>query len=440
MSMVGKQRDPGLTRNHIGRYMLVGFVIVVLFLGGLVAWSMTTQIAGAVVTQGSVVVESNVKKVQHPTGGVVEKIFVREGDDVKANQLLIRLDETVTRANLQVITKQLDELAMRAARLAAERDDSQRISVPGELKGRIEDFNVARIVNGEKSLFESRRETKKKQVGQLRERVAQLEKEAVGIQAQIAAKTKEIDLIAKELDGLKELEEMRLVTTNRMTALRREAARLEGERGQLVATAAQTKGKISEVELNILAIKQQYQTQVVDELRQVESKQSSLEEKRIAAEDQLKRVEIRAPRDGKVLQLSAHTVGGVLNAGDSVMRIVPNDDRLMVEARIAPRDIDQLHLGQPAVVRFAAFNQRTTPELHGEVTGISADLSRDATTGEEYFLARIILSDQELARLGKGKIIPGMPADVQIRTDDRTALSFLVKPLRDQLQKAFREQ
>ena len=425
--------------HHIGRYMLGGFVIILVLLGGIMMWAAMTEIAGAVVTHGNVVVESSVKKVQHPTGGIVEKIYVKEGEEVKANQLLIRLDETVTRANMQVISKQLDELAMRAARLAAERDDATALHVPDDLEQRIDEPNVARIVIGERSLFESRRQTKLKQVQQLRERIAQIEKEAGGIKAQIGAKTEEIELIAKELEGLKHLEKKRLVTTNRMTALRREAARLQGERGQLIAAAAKTKGKISEVELNILAIEQQYKTDVVNELRQVESTQASLEERRVAAQDQLRRVEIRAPRDGKVLQLAAHTVGGVLDAGELIMRIVPNDDRLVVEARVSPRDINQLHMGQPAVVRFASFNQRTTPELKGSVSGISADLSEDPVTGDNYFLVRIALSDEELARLGAKRIVPGMPTDVQIRTSDRTALSFLVKPLRDQLEKAFRE-
>jgi HlyD family secretion protein len=419
--------------------MLGGLLTIVLLVGGIGTWAATTDIAGAVVTHGNVVVESSVKKVQHPTGGVVAKIYVKEGELVKAKQLLIRLDDTVTRANLRVISKQLDELGMRAARLAAERDGSPDLHIPAGLQRRIDEPNIARIVNGERSLFESRRESKLKQDQQLRERIAQFEKEAGGIEAQIEAKSVEIALIGKELDGLKDLEKKRLVTTNRMVALRREAARLKGERGQLIAAAAKAKGMIAEAELKILGTDQQFKTDVVGELRQVESKQAELEERRIAAEDQLKRIEIRAPQSGKVLQLAAHTVGGVLNPGEPVMLIVPEDDRLVVEARVAPRDIDQLHVGQPAVVRLAAFNQRTTPELNGSVAGISADLSKDAITGEGYFLARIALSDAELARLGKKKLVPGMPADVQIRTDDRTALSFLVKPLHDQIEKAFRE-
>lgn len=425
--------------HHIGRYMIGGFLAILILLGGLGTWAATTEIAGAVIAQGTVEVESSVKKVQHPTGGIVEKIYVHDGEEVKANQLLIRLDDTVTRANLQVISDQLDALTMRAERLAAERDGAASLNAPAELRDRMADAKVARTVNGERSLFESRRESQLKQEEQLRERISQLEKEAHGIDAQIEAKTTEMELITKELEGLKELEKKKLVTTSRMVALRREAARLGGERGQLVAAAAKAKGMVAEVKLKILALDQQFRTDVVDELRQIETKQAELQERSVAAQDQLRRIEIRAPRDGKVLELATHTIGGVLNPGEPILYIVPDDDRLVVEARISPREIDQIHPGQPAVVRFTSFNQRTTPELTGTVDRISADQSRDPVTGDSFFEVRVALSDAELKRLGDRKIRPGMPADVQIRTTDRTALSYLIKPLRDQLEKAFRE-
>lgn len=424
---------------NVGRYIVLGIAVVVLMLGGMFYWAYQTNISGAVVTQGTLVVESSVKKVQHPTGGIVKEIYVKNGQRVQANELLIRLDDTLTRANLQVVSKQLDELEMREARLAAERDGADEIEVPESLLSRLSDTNVARIVEGEQTLFTSRRESLKKQVEQLRERIAQLQKESSGIEAQTQAKTTEMDLIAEELVGLKTLELKKLITTNRMVSMRREAARLQGERGQLVASAAKAKGMIAEVELKILGMEQQYKTDVIDELRQVQSKQSELVERRVAAEDQLKRIEVRAPRPGFVHQLAVHTVGGVVNASEPIMLIVPRDDRLVVEARVAPQDIDQLHIDQPAMVRFAAFNARTTPELFGSVSRISADLSQDEVTGERYFLTRITLTDEEIARLGDKKLVPGMPADVQIRTSDRTALSFLVKPLQDQISKAFRE-
>ncbi len=424
---------------HVGRYILAGFLTSVFLLGGMAAWSAMTEIAGAIVTHGNVIVESSVKKVQHPTGGVVSNLYVHEGDEVEANQLLLRLDDTVTRANLQVVTKMLDEMEMRAARLGAERDEAAEVPIPEMLKGRMHEPNVARIVNGERLLFRSRRESMLKQIEQLQERISQFEKEVVGVNAQISAKTEEITLINKELEGLKSLQSKQLVTTNRLTALRREAARLQGERGQLVATVAKAEGMISEVRLKILGTQQQFKSEVVDELRQIESKQSELEERRIAAQDLLKRVEIRAPQAGEVLQLATHTVGGVVTPGEPIMYIVPKDDKLVIEARISPRDIDQVHPQQPAVIRLAAFDQRTTPELNGTVTGVSGDLSRDPTTGESYFLARVRLPEEELKRLGEHKLLPGMPADVQIRTADRTVLSYLVKPLKDQVDKAFRE-
>ena len=424
---------------HIGRYMVAGLLTSVVLLGGLVTWAAATDIAGAVVTHGNVVVESSVKKVQHPTGGVVAELFVHEGDAVEANQLLISLDDTVTKANLQIVSKLLDQLKMRSARLAAERDGSAEVHAPDDLKFRMHEPNVARIVNGETLLFASRRDSMDKQRGQLRERIAQFEKEVVGVNAQIEAKTKEMALIKKELDGLKSLESKQLVTTNRMNAMRREAARLEGERGQLIAAAAKAEGMISEVRLKILGTEQQFKSEVVDELRQTESKEAEAEERRIAAEDQLKRIEIRAPLAGKVLQLAVHTVGGVVTPGELLLYIVPQNDKLIVEARVPPRDIDQVPVNQPAVVRLAAFDQRTTPELNATVTSVSADLSRDPLTGEGYFLARLALSEVELAKLGQQQLLPGMPADVQIRTANRTALSYLVKPLMDQIEKAFRE-
>ena len=424
---------------HVGRYILGGFFIIAALVGGIIFWGVKTNISGAVVTQGTVVVESSVKKVQHPTGGIVAEIYVKGGQKVSANELLIRLDNTLTRANLQVVTKQLDELEVRATRLAAERDGSDDIQIPEPLLARMDEPNISRTVKGESALFHSRHDSRIKQNEQLRERISQFREESKGIDAQIEAKTREIALIAEELKGLKKLEAKKLISTNRMVSMRREAARLEGERGQLVASSAKTKGMISEVELKILGMEHQFKSDVVNELRQVESKQSELVERRVAGEDQLKRIEIRAPKAGIVHQLSAHTVGGIINAGEPVMLIVPENDRLVVEARIAPQNIDQLHLGQPAMIRFSAFNSRTTPEVTGSVSRISADLSKDDVTGERYFLTRIVLPESELSRLGAKKIVPGMPADVQIRTTDRTALSYLIKPLQDQVAKAFRE-
>lgn len=420
-------------------YMLGGIFVVVFIVGGIGAWAATTEIAGAVLAPGTIVVESNLKKVQHPTGGVVGEIKVKEGQKVKAGDLLIRLDETITRANLQLIANQLDEFMIREARLSAERDGKSEMIVPESLVPRASEPAIAKSIAAENSLLISKRDSREGQKSQLRERMDQLGEEVSGVAGQIEAKSTEIGLIGKELEGLSDLEAQKLVTTNKMMQLRREAARLKGEFGSLKSQAAQARGKIAEVELQILRVDQDARTETVKELREVQSKLSELRERRVAAEDQLKRVEIRAPQDGIIHQLSVFTIGGVITPQDVILSIVPENDRLLVETRITPQSIDQVHIDQPALIRFAAFNQRTTPEVSGKVIRIAADISRDQHTGEQFFSARLEIPESELKRLGDKKLVPGMPADVQIRTQDRTVLSYLLKPLHDQVTQAFRE-
>lgn len=424
---------------NVKAYLVSGLAIVFILVGGLGVWATTTSIVGAVIGSGVVVVETNVKKVQHPTGGIVGEIHVKNGDRVKAGDLLIRLDETLTRTNEQMISKQLDQLMMREARLKAERDGTEVITVPAILASRSLEPDVAEIINGEQSLFASRRESKAGQLSQLQERTAQLAQEADGIAAQIQAKTREIKLIADELTGLSDLETKQLVTTTKLAALKREKARLEGEFGQYEAALAQTKGRRTEVSLQMARLDQEMRTQVVNDLREAQTKIAELVERQIAANDQLRRVDIRAPQDGLVHQLAVFTVGGVINPGEQIMLIVPQDDRLLVEAKISPSDIDQVRKGMQARLRFSAFSQQTTPQITGEVVSLSADLNRDQISGEIFFTARISISDEERAKLGANKLQPGIPVEVHITTEERTALSYLVKPMADQINRAFRE-
>ncbi len=423
----------------VARYMLGGLVVMFGLVGGLGVWASTTQIAGAVVAPGVVVVETNVKKVQHPTGGVVGEIYVKNGKRVKAGDLLIRLDETSTRVNVQMITQQLDELLIRDARLKAERDDAASFAVPDVLLARTGEPDIRDVLKGEESLIRSRRESMTGQKSQLLERSLQMGKEAEGIAAQIAAKRQELALIAEELEGLAVLEAKQLVTTTKVAALKREKARLQGELGQHEAAAAQTSGRKAEIALQIVRLEQELKTEVVKELREVQSKIADLRERRVAAEDQLRRTDIRAPQSGVVHQLAVFTQGGVINPGEQILLIVPEGDLLVIEARIAPQDIDQLFVGQSTYIRFSAFDQQTTPQVTGEVISISADLTRDQVTGQSYFTARVALPEAELTKLGSNKLQPGIPADIQIKTQDRTALSYLMKPLSDQITRAFRE-
>jgi HlyD family secretion protein len=419
--------------------MLAGLTVFGMLAGGVGGWAGTTALSGALIASGSIVVDSNVKKVQHPTGGVIGEIRVRDGDRVKVGDIVARLDQTVTRANLAIITKGLDELFARKARLAAERDGAQTISFPDLLTSRASDPDIAQVMEGERKLFELRRTSRLGQKAQLREQAGQLNEEIVGMTAQQRAKKREIELITRELDGVRDLFKRNLVQLTRLTQLEREATRVEGELAQLVAAVAQTKGKIAETELKIIQIDQDLSSEVAKELREIDGKIGEFVERKITAEDQLQRVDIRAPQDGTVFQLSVHTVGGVITPGEAIMLIVPDADSLTVEAKINPQDIEQVQLGQKAVLRFSAFNAATTPEIGGTVSRISADINSDQRTGQSYYIIRISIPPEQLTRLGEVKLVPGMPVECFVQTGERTVISYLLKPLRDQLMRTFRE-
>ncbi|MGQ0583325.1 MAG: HlyD family type I secretion periplasmic adaptor subunit [Reyranella sp.] len=426
------------SQNSIGRHLAIGGAAIGLLVGGVGGWAVTTELSGAVIASGQLVVDSNVKKVQHPTGGVVGELRVREGDRVKAGDVVVRLDETQTRAGLAIVTKALDELAARQARNEAERDAAQRVAFPPDLLARAADPDVLLVISGEQRLFEIRGAGREGLKSQLKEQVAQLEQQILGNRDQEAAKAREIDWIQQELKGVRELWSKNLVPFARMTALERDGARLDGERGALIAAMAQTKGRIAEIQLKILQVDEDLRTEVGKELAEMRGKRSELIERRVAAEDQLKRVDLVAPQDGRVFQRSVHTIGGVIQAGEPVMLIVPDSDALIVEAKIAPQEIDQVHPGQRVVVRFPAFNQRTTPELDGEIVRIGADVTQEEKKNESYYSVRILVPDSELARLDGLRLVAGMPVEVFMQTAPRTVLSYLVKPMQDQIAKAFR--
>ena len=379
---MSKAQSPA--QRSIRSHLLGGLAVVALLAGGVGGLAATTELSGAVIAPGSLVVDSNVKKVQHPTGGVVGELRARDGDKVKAGDIVVRLDETITQANLAIVVKSLNELQSRLARLEAERDNVDTVVFPAELLARAGDPELARSMTGERNLFEFRKSARAGQKAQLRERIAQLKEEIQGLTGQVAAKKRETELIGQELEGVRDLWRKNLVQIQRVTALERDAARLEGERGQLIASTAQAKGKISEIELQILQIDQDLRSEVAKDLREVQGKIAELVERKVAAEDQLKRIDIRAPQNGMVHQSTVHTVGGVITPGEAIMLIVPEADALTVEAKLAPQDIDQVRVGQTAALRFSAFNQRTTPELAGVVSRVSADLTTDQRTGAAY--------------------------------------------------------
>jgi HlyD family secretion protein len=430
---------PHSSRESIRRHIIIGSVIVAVLLFGLGGWASTAELSGAIIASGSVVVDSNVKKVQHPTGGVVGELNVHDGDHVKAGDILIRLDETVTQANLAIVTKGLIELYARKARLAAERDGAATVAAPKELADHLEHPEVKEALASERKLFDLRRQARIGQKDQLRERIAQLQEQITGLTAQQDAKTKETALINQELQGVRDLYAKNLVPLNRLTSLQRDAAKIEGERGQLIASAAEAKGKVTETQLQIIQVDQDLSSDVAKELRETDSKIGEYVERKVTAEDQLKRTDIRAPQDGIVFQSTANTVGGVVAAGDPIMLIVPESDNLLVEVKVDPKDIDQVQFNQPVVLRFTSFNVRTTPEINGTVVRIAADTTTDQRTGQSYYLVRIAMTADEVKHLGDGKLTPGMPVEAFIQTGERTVLSYLIKPLHDQLMRSFRE-
>lgn len=430
--------EPLDPRRDIRVAARLGVGALVVFLGTAGVWATTAPLSGAVIATGQVVVESNVRRIQHPTGGVVAEIRVEDGDHVKAGALLVRLDETTARANLGVIEVQLQQLEARKARLEAERDGRDTVDLPADLTSAEGRSEIASAVRGELTLFASRREALDGQVAQLRERIAQTREEIVGLAAQIESKKEQLRLIRQELAGVFTLYERGLSPLSRLAALQREAASLSGEQGQLVADTARARGSIAEIELQIIQLAQNRGQEVATELRDVEAKIADLAERRIAAIDQLRRTEIRAPQDGIIHQKAVHTIGGVVGAGEQMMLIIPEQDGLVVDARIDPQMIDRIAPGQAVLLRFPAFDAATTPDLAGELLRIAPDLTRDQQTGASFYVARIALAAGEGDKLAGKTLVPGMPVETYIQTGERTALAYLIKPIEDQLARAFR--
>ena len=424
--MFERQLDRSLLRHVMAGVAAIAFLSI-----GVGGWASTTDIAGAVIANGQLVVETSVKKVQHPTGGIVGELYVREGDHVKAGDVVVRLDETQTRSELEVILKGLHENAARRARMEAELSGADKVTFPASLTARVKDDpEVAHLLKTEAELFVVRKAAREGQKSTLRE-------QTTGLREQIAGKDKELDWIGQELVGVRELWKKNLVQFTKVVQLERDAARIAGERGALLASIAQT-------ELKILQVDEDTRKDVGKDMADIRAKTSELAEKRVVAEDKVKRIEIRAPQDGVVHQLSVHTVGGVIAppsvAAEPIMLIVPETDKLIVEAKVQPQDVDQLYLGQSATLRFSAFNQRTTPELNGVLSMVSPDVTADPKKPDQsHYVIRIKVSDDEVARLGAVKLVPGMPVEAFVKTDERKVISYLVKPLKDQVMRAFRE-
>lgn len=437
--MTDMQTKPANSRRSLARHMTAVLVLSTALVVGIGGWAATTELSSAIVAGGTVVVENNVKKIQHLTGGIVGELLVKEGDRVEAGQVLIRLDGTTVRANLSIVQNTLAQLYARRARLLAEQTDAKAFQIPEDLE-KLTTGNAAQVLeDGERKLFVSRVNALDGMKSQLASRKEQLADETEGLTVQLGAIDDALKLIAEELSGLEKLYKDGLVSMQRVTTLKRERAQLEGDRGARLAARAQAAGKSSEIDLQILQLGEDRRTEIAKDLTDVEAKISEYEDRQVAALDQLKRLDIRSPLAGRVYQLAVHTVNGVINPGEVLMLVVPEADNLTVEAKVAPHDIDQIRVGQPTELVFSAFNQRTTPVIDGEVVTIAPDLVTDQRTGVSYYPLRVRPKPESLKKLKGLTLYPGMPAEVFMKIADRTVISYLAKPLTEQMRRTFRE-
>ena len=428
------------TRKSLRNFQLAGFIGLIVVGGVVGVWAAKSSIQGAIIAQGVTTVESHSKKVQHREGGIVAKISVKDGDKVKAGELLVQLDETEIQASLAIIDGNLAELQALSGRLIALRDGSDKISFPKPLLARKGEVEIKALMVAEAKLLKVQQASQKGRQAQLLKRVTQLNEQISGFKSQTASRNLQMKLISKELVNLEKLFKKGLVPASRVLALRRDKSSLEGQKGGLVARVAEAKSKISETQLQIIQLDDDARTKTLSELRDATVKQNEARERRIAIAARLKRMVIRAPQSGFIHQLNIHTVGGVIGAGETVMLIVPELDNLIIEARITPQDIDQVQVGQPADIRFSAFNQRTTPQVGGKVIYVSADLTQPQNNLPPYFAIKLRLNKGAIEKLGDNKLIPGMPAEAFVQTRSRSPMSYLLQPLKDQVERAFREE
>ncbi|MFP5478587.1 MAG: HlyD family type I secretion periplasmic adaptor subunit [Alphaproteobacteria bacterium] len=430
---------PRLARARLP--LVIGLSAIVLLVGGLGVWGTATRIAGAVVARGSVTLESDRQVVQHPDGGVVGEILARNGDRVAAGDVLVRLDGTFLRTELVIVQRQLMEIYARRKRLEAERDDAEAPDYSDlPTYSLLPPEAVAEQTAGQTSLFEARRTSIAQTARQLREQQAQIERQIEGYTAQRDSLDRQLALIAAELADVQNLFDRGLIESSRLLVLQREEAQLVGEIGRLNALVAEARARISGLEIEILRLSDTRRETAIAELRDLQYAEISVEERNISLTEQLARLDVRAPVDGTVFGSRVFAVQSVVQAAEPMMFLVPGEQPLRVSARIDPVDVDQVHAGQAVSLQFTSFNRRTTPEVPGEVLFVSPDVQTDEASGTTFYEAIIIPDPDAVAELDDLRLMPGMPVETFLRTDDRTPLSYLVQPLAVYFQRAFREE
>jgi HlyD family type I secretion membrane fusion protein len=422
------------------RWTLIGVLVLALTFGGTIAWSTLAPLSSAVVASGSVRVDSNRKKLQHPEGGVIKAILVQDGSTVRAGDVLVRMDETRAGAAHGVVIGGREVALATQARLAAERDDKAAVEFPPELQAKARDNpQVAQTLRAQDSLFAARRSARGGELNILDQQIGALRSEINGFESQRKSKQDQLDSLDNDLKSLRELDAQGMVEKSKLRSLERDIAKVRGEHDELVSRVATTRTAISEKELKKFQVRKAFQEEVASELKKVQAENFELLERESATRRTLELTELRAPVDGTITDLKVHTAGGVIGPGEVLMEIVPSADKLVVEARVLPTDIDRVHVGLGTGIKLHAFNPRTTPELNGKVTYVAADAVTDPRTELSYFLVKVDVSAAEITRLGDQRVQPGMQADIFIRTGERTFLGYLMQPLTDSIRKAWQE-
>lgn len=436
----GSARDAARRRWPVGGTMMLGLLSLLLLVGGFGGWATLSRISGAVVAHGQIEVERHRQVVQHPEGGVVDEILVREGDPVRAGDPLIRLDGDLLQTELAIVEGQYFEILARRGRLEAERDEAPAPQFPAELLDSIpERPELQGLVDGQTSLFRARRDTLKQSLDQLAQQARQVSDQIVGIEAQEAATRTQRELIERELTDQRTLLDKGLAQAPRVLALEREAASLDGRLGELAASRAQGQTRLTEIGITQLAQSSERRESAETDLRDQGYRELELAERRRSLSEQIARLEIRAPVSGVVQELQVTTPRSVIRGADPILFLIPQDRPLVAAARISPLNVDEVRVGQPVMLRMSALSSRTTPEIGGTLVGVSADAVTDQATGVPYYRAEVTIAQDQLSRLGGAALVPGMPVEVFIQTGERSPMAYLLKPLTDYFARALRE-
>lgn len=440
LQKISGEKIQGSVEPPISRDMKFGLIIIVIFFGLFWLWAVMAPLETAALASGKIVASTNRKTIQHLEGGIVRKLYVHEGSEVKAGDPLIKLDDTHVRTKHEILSSQSIELYAKKARLIAQRDNLAEIQFPEILMDKRQLPDVESAMAAEQAIFEHDKKSFADNMAILKKRVGQLEDQIDGLKSQLAANEKQYGFIEKEIGAMKSLDEKSYIEKPRLWALEREAAKLHGKRGELLASIAERHQKISETEQQMVTLRNQTREEILDDLAHTNHTLSTTVGNLKTHQDILKRTLIVAPQNGKVVNLKEHTLGGVIGPGEEVMDIVPSDDALVVAARISPLDIDIVHKGMMAKVKLIAYKQRSMPAVDGVVTAVSADSFYDSQTNTSYYRAQIDISAEQLKKLEGVRLYPGMPVEVMVIVDRRTTWQYLIAPIKESYNKAFREQ